>query len=34
MTINEIRSMASLPPVDGGDVTRDQQATNNITPAQ
>jgi hypothetical protein len=33
MTINEIRAMASLPPVEGGDVTRDQQATNNITPA-
>jgi hypothetical protein len=26
MTINEIRAMASLPPVQGGDVTRDQQA--------
>jgi hypothetical protein len=25
MTINEIRAMASLPPVEGGDVTRDQQ---------
>ena len=25
MTINEIRALASLPPVEGGDVTRDQQ---------
>jgi hypothetical protein len=34
MTINEIRAMASLPPVEGGDVTRDQQAVNQQTPAQ
>lgn len=26
MTINEIRAMASLPPVDGGDMTREQAA--------
>ena len=34
MTINEIRSLANLPPVEGGDVTRDKQAVNQQTPAQ
>lgn len=33
MTINEIRALASLPPVEGGDVTKGQQAINE-TPAQ
>jgi capsid portal protein len=32
MTINEIRAMASLPPVDGGDMTREQAAAATQTP--
>lgn len=32
MTINEIRSLASLPPVEGGDMTKDQAAAAVVTP--